>query len=251
MRRIRDQFEKSGRLYLNMDCMEGMKAFPDNYFDLALVDPQYGRGKQPNVRRTHTARQSNGGKMPLTETKYKATTWDIAPPDPDYFEELLRVSRHQIIWGANYHPFLLTGGRIVWDKVNDGADQSNAEIASCSLNEKVTIFRYMWRGMMQGKSMKEGHIVQGDKSKNERRIHPTQKPIALYRWMLQQFAKPGDKVLDTHVGSGSSLIACEVDGFSYVGFELDLDYYRESVQRIERKRHVRKSQLNLFNECRQ
>ena len=139
--------------------------------------------------------------------------------------------------------FLCGGGRIVWDKCNDGSDQSGAEIAYCSLNNRVDIVRFMWRGMFQGKSISEGTVQQGNKKLNEKRIHPCQKPVAVYEWILQNYAKPGDLILDTHVGSGSSLIACHRMGFEYVGFELDADYYRQSSERLESE----KAQLSIFD----
>ena len=145
--------------------------------------------------------------------------------------------------GAIISIFHFGGGRIVWDKCNDGSDQSGAEIAYCSLNNRVDIVRFMWRGMFQGKSIAEGTVQQGNKKLNEKRIHPCQKPVAVYEWILQNYAKPGDLILDTHVGSGSSLIACHRMGFEYVGFELDADYYRQSNERLE----LEKAQLSIFD----
>lgn len=145
--------------------------------------------------------------------------------------------------GVTTSIFLCGGGRIVWDKCNDGSDQSGAEIAYCSLNNRVDIVRFMWRGMFQGKSISEGTVQQGNKKLNEKRIHPCQKPVAVYEWILQNYAKPGDLILDTHVGSGSSLIACHRMGFEYVGFELDADYYRQSNERLESE----KAQLSIFD----
>ena len=152
-----------------------------------------------------------------------STHWDCNIPGEDYYKELVRVSKDQIIWGINYYDFKAPPGRIVWDKENDSSTFSNCEIASNSLITSVKIYRYMWNGMLQ-KDMKN----------KEARIHPTQKPVALYKWLLTNYAKPGDKILDTHVGSASSLIACYDLDFDAVGFELDEDYYRESKQRLER-----------------
>lgn len=145
----------------------------------------------------------------------------------------MRVSKKQIIFGCNYFDYPLIGGRIVWDKCNDGSDQSDAEIAYCSMNDRVDIFRYMWRGMFQGKSITEGTTQQGNKRLNEKRIHPTQKPVALYEWLLSRYAKPNDIILDTHVGSASSLIACYNTNHKFVGFELDEYYYKVSKQRLD------------------
>lgn len=229
--------------YYNMDCMEGMKQIPDKYIDLAIVDPPYGHCKI-GTDRSGLVPQKNGSITRVESKMIGNTDWNIAP-DEEYFKELLRVSKNQIIWGVNYLDLpkeYNSGGRIVWDKCNDGTDQSDCEIAYNSLSNKVDIFRYMWRGMMQGKSITEGHIQQGDKSKNEKRIHPTQKPVALYKWQLMKYAKLGWRILDTHVGSASSLIACHEMGFEFIGFEVDKVYFIGSNNRLEKVR----SQLSMF-----
>ena len=219
--------------FYNMDCMEGMKEFPDNHFDLAIVDPEYGRKEHGGKNRSKYVKQKNGSKIFVTGNTYKLKSWDNLPAGDDYFKELIRVSKNQIIWGINYFSFRFeSSGRIVWDKINDNSDQSDCEIAYNSLTSRVDLIRYMWRGMMQGKSVFEGHIQQGNKKLNEIRIHPTQKPVALYKWLLENYAKPGDLILDTHVGSASSLIACEALGFKYVGFELDSEYFAAAQKRL-------------------
>ena len=216
-----------------MDCAQGMKEFPDKYFDLAIVDPQYGRKEHGGRNRSGYVRQKNGSKIFVKDGQYENRKWDNEPPSEDYFNELMRVSKNQIIFGCNYFDYPLIGGRIVWDKCNDGSDQSDAEIAYCSMSDRVDIFRYMWRGMFQGKSITEGTTQQGNKRLNEKRIHPTQKPIALYEWLLSRYAKPNDIILDTHVGSASSLIACYNTNHKFVGFELDEYYYKASKQRLD------------------
>ena len=216
-----------------MDCAQGMKEFPDKYFDLAIVDPQYGRKEHGGRNRSGYVRQKNGSKIFVKDGQYENRKWDNEPPSEDYFNELMRVSKNQIIFGCNYFDYPLIGGRIVWDKCNDGSDQSDAEIAYCSMNDRIDIFRYMWRGMFQGKSITEGTTQQGNKRLNEKRIHPTQKPIALYEWLLSKYAKPNDIILDTHVGSASSLIACYNTNHKFVGFELDEYYYKVSKQRLD------------------
>lgn len=221
--------------FYNMDCMEGMKQIPNKYFDLAIVDPPYFSG--PEKRGYYGRKISPIG----VKRHYKISeNWSI--PDKEYFKELDRVSKNQIIWGCNYFDYRFSPGRIIWDKVNGNSSFSDAEIAYCSLHDSVRMFRFMWNGMLQGKSVSEGTIQQGDKRKNETRIHPTQKPVALYKWLLKNYAKPGDKILDTHVGSASSLIACYDMGFEYLAFEIDEDYYRMATERIEKH----KSQLNMF-----
>lgn len=228
--------------YYNMNCMEGMKQFPDKYFDLAIVDPPYGLKEHGGVNRSTYVKQPNGRSTYVKDGQYKKRGWDNKPPTKEYFEELIRVSKNQIIWGCNYFDYSLVGGRIIWDKCNDGTSQSGAEIAYCSLHNKVDIIRYMWRGMMQGKSISEGTIQQGNKSLNEKRIHPTQKPVLLYEALLEKYAKPGDIILDTHVGSASSLIACHNTNHKFVGFEIDEHYYKPSSERFKKAT----SQMTLF-----
>lgn len=219
--------------YYNMDCMQGMKEFPDKYFDLAIADPAYGRKEHGGRNRSGYVKQKNGSKLFVKDGGYENRNWDNKPPTEEFFKELIRVSKNQIIFGCNYFDYPLIGGRIIWDKCNDGSDQSDAEIAYCSMNDRIDIFRYMWRGMFQGKSITEGTTQQGNKKLNEKRIHPTQKPVALYEWLLNRYAKPNDIILDTHVGSASSLIACYNTNHKFVGFELDEYYYKVSKQRLD------------------
>lgn len=164
-------------------------------------------------------------------------------PDKAFFDELARVSKHQIIWGCNYFDYHFGSGRIIWDKCNGNSSFSDCEIAFCSMHGSVRLFRYMWNGMMQGKSIEEGHIQQGNKKLNEKSIHPTQKPVNLYRWISQKYIEKGWKVLDTHVGSASSLIAYAECGINYVGFEKDRYYYDLSNKRLQEY----KSQLTVFD----
>lgn len=222
--------------YYNMDCMDGMQEFPDKYFDLAIVDPPYFTG--PEKRGFYGRKISPIGVQRHYE---KSEEWSV--PGKRYFEELARVSKNQIVWGCNYYDYPFPPGRIIWDKCNDGSDFSDCEIAYCSLHNSVRIFRFMWNGMFQGKSISEGTIQQGNKRLNEKRIHPTQKPIALYEWLLSRYAKPDDIILDTHVGSASSLIACHRTGRKFVGFELDKHYYDLSKQRLESEM----SQMPIFD----
>lgn len=213
------------RLY-NMDCMEGMNRFPDKYFDLAIVDPPYFSGPE---RRGYYGRSVSP--IGVHRVYNISAHWQV--PDREYFDELFRVSRSQIIWGVNYFDYPFGAGRIVWDKCNGSSTFGDCEIAYCSMHDSVRLFRYMWNGMMQGKSIEEGHIQQGNKKLNEKRIHPTQKPVNLYRWLLMKYAKLGDKVLDTHAGSASSLVACYDRGVEYIGFEIDPYYYTIASRRLE------------------
>ena len=198
----------------NMDCMEYMKGIPDKFFDLAIVDPQYG------IDIMHK------GGMPkhLGFKQYKRKDWDKSPPGKKYFEELFRVSKNQIIFGGNYFTTYLPPkmGWIVWDKDNGNNDFADCELAWTSFSTAVRKIKYRWHGMLQ-QNMKH----------KENRIHPTQKPVALYEWLLNSYAKPGDIILDTHVGSASSLIACYRTNHPYVGFELDKHYYDLSKKRLD------------------
>jgi len=198
---------------LNVDCMEYMAGLPDKAFDLAIVDPPYGNidaiGLTDNKRRS---KQATG------RTNYKLFE-NIAPVDK-YFIELERISKNQIIWGGNF--FGLCGGVIVWQK--NGTVFGEAEIAICSTHKSVKVFECTWNGM-----------IQHDMKDKEYRIHPTQKPIKLYKWLLTHYAKPGQTILDTHLGSGSSAIAAHEMGFDFVGCELDRDYYTAACKRFKEK----------------
>lgn len=211
---------------LNMNCNEYMKTLPDKFFELAIVDPEYGinadlKNNGPN---SNYHREKSKAKI----GNYK-TGWDTKIPDAEYFNELFRVSVNQIIWGANY--FGLSGGMIVWDKKVTMPTYSDGEIAYCSLLNSVKIFEYQWHGMLQG-----------DMKDKEQRIHPTQKPVALYKWLLKNYAKPGDKIFDSHMGSQSSRIAAYDMGFDFWGCELDKDYFDAGCKRFEQY----KSQLKIF-----
>lgn len=211
----------------NEDNIALMARYPDNYFDLAIVDPPYGIGESSN---------DNKSRSKLGKSKnYGNKNWDDNAPDQDYFNELKRVSKNQIIWGANHFieniPNANSSCWIVWDKVNGENDFADCELAYCSQKTAVRKIEFRWHGMLQG-NMKEKEI----------RIHPTQKPVALYKWLLSKYAKQGDKILDTHLGSGSIAIACHDMGFELTACELDKDYYDSAIARI--KRHTAK--LSLF-----
>ena len=220
--------------YYNMDCMEGLKEFPDKYFDLAIVDPPYFSG--PEKREYFGRKVSPIG---VHRNFKKTDQWEV--PTKEYFDELKRVSKHQIIWGCNYFDYNFGPGRIVWDKCNGASSFSDAEIAYTSVHDSVRLFRYMWNGMFQGKSISEGHLQRGNKSLNEVKIHPTQKPIDLYKWIVMNYTVPLFKILDTHVGSASSLIAFYDAQLDYVGFEKDGQIYKDSSERLE----IHKSQLSM------
>lgn len=223
-------------IYINADCMGWLEVFPDRYFDIAVVDPPYFSG--PEKRRYYGRKISPIG----VQRHYEPSPeWEV--PGKDYFDELMRVSKHQIIWGCNYFDYPFGPGRIVWDKCNGGSSFSDCEIAYCSLHDSIRLFRYMWNGMMQGKDIHNGHVQQGDKRLNEKRIHPTQKPVNLYHWIIQRYIKPGWKILDTHVGSASSLIAYHEAGIEFVGFEKDKRMYGLSMERYK----METAQMSIFD----
>ena len=194
--------------YFNEDCMAGMARYSDKYFDLAIVDPPYGIGANKM--------QLGNGKRKIHRGK---DDWDKEPPSEEYFNELFRVSKSQIIWGGNYFNLAPSRCFLVWDKGEGfyGRTYAEAELAWTSFDANVKIF-------------KRDPLAKGD---YRGKIHPTQKPVALYKWLLTNYAKPGDLILDTHVGSASSLIACHDLGFDAVGFEIDEEYYRISRERLE------------------
>lgn len=204
----------------NCDCMELMKQYPDNHFDLAIVDPPYGI----NI---NNQSQGKGGGI-AKKIEYAKKDWDRYAPDINYFNELKRISKNQIIWGANHFIENISNANsscwIVWDKVNGATDFADSELAWASFKTAVRNFRFQWAGMLQG-----------DMKNKEQRIHPTQKPVKLYEWLLTNYAKQGDKILDTHLGSGSHAIACNNLGFELTACELDEDYFKASLERIKRE----------------
>ena len=197
---------------LNVDCMEYMASVPDKYFDLAIVDPPYGLGD----RLIKGGAKGGMGSLRKLADK-KVERWDVIP-DQNYFNELLRVSKKQIIWGGNYFLDYLgaTDGFLIWDKMNGTNPLADAELAWKSFDGTTRIFRMH-------------HFSSGYDDK----IHPTQKPVKLYRWLLKNYAKEGDKILDTHGGSMSSAIACHQMGFDLTLCELDKDYYDDGVKRFK------------------
>jgi len=219
----------------NEDNMELMARYPDKYFDLAIVDPPYGIGADKQSIKPVLVKQKNGTTLKVKNTNhYIQKNWDNAIPTDEYFKVLKRVSKNQIIWGGNY--FGLIGGCLVWDKLNGESDQFDCEIAYNSLNNRTDLIYFMWQGMFQGiycgRDIKKALIQQGNKQLNEQRFHPTQKPVALYKWLLDKYANPEDKILDTHLGSGSIAIACHDYGFELTACELDKEYYDKAIKRI-------------------
>ena len=208
----------------NMDCLKALKEMNDNKFDLAIVDPPYGINVS---KKRYSASLCN-------VTDYKLKDWDSKYPNKDYFKQLKRVSKNQIIWGANHFieniPNANSSCWIVWDKDNTGAF-ADCELAYASFKTAVRKFKWRWNGMLQ-ENMKN----------KQKRIHPTEKPIKLYEWLLMNYAEKGYKILDTHLGSGSIAIACHNLGYDLEGYELDKEYFDAACKRL--KRH--QQQLTIF-----
>ena len=204
-------------IVFNEDCVQGLKRFADNYFDLAIVDPPYGID-------INNQSQGKGGGV-ARKIDYTKKDWDKSAPEIIYFNELRRVSKNQIVWGANHFISRLpfdSSCWIVWDKDNGETDFADCELAWPSFKTAVRRFKWTWAGMRQ----------QNMKNKEER-IHPTQKPIALYKWLLMNYASEGNLILDTHLGSGSSRIAAYDLKFNFIGFEIDKEYYEKQEKRFK------------------
>jgi len=202
----------------NEDCVKGMKRYPDKHFELAIVDPPYGLG----------TKTTDGGTKKNSQTKFmndiRRTNWDNSIPNKEYFFELKRVSINQIIWGGNYMCEFLGNTKciLIWDKMTYIPTMSQFEFAFCSMNKHPKLIKI--------------------NSNDLNRQHPTQKPVKLYDWLLMNYAKQGDKILDTHLGSGSSRISSYKNGFDFTGFELDKKYFEDQEKRFDNF----KSQLTLF-----
>ena len=196
-------YEEMKNKIILADCMDIMKDIPDKFFELAIVDPPYGID------------MANGAHSNLKKLGNK--DWDKHAPDEKYFNELFRVSKNQIIWGGNYFTLMPCRGFIFWDKTPMPPSYADGEYAWTSFNCNAK----KWNGKT------------GNETSVQFRIHPTQKPVALYRWLLQNYAKPGDKIIDTHSGSGSLACACHLEKFEFLAIEKDEDYYKASCERLE------------------
>jgi len=201
--------------------MEGMAEFPDKYFDLTIVDPPYGGGQHFNFR------------FGIGDEVYENQA-----PSKEYFMQLFRISKNQIVWGGNYFSYALPVNRcwISWYKGQPIPSFSDFELAWTSFDQVCKQINLESYGFRHADKRHGGNV-----------IHPTQKPIALYRWLLKNYAKPGDLILDTHVGSASSLIACEMEGFDYVGYEIDRDYFEAAQKRLKNFRSQLKLQLKFMD----
>lgn len=212
----------------NADCLEAMRQMTDNQFDLAIVDPPYGIGFGEFNR---TNKRSDGTRYKAD--KYKNSGWDDSIPTQEYFDELRRVSKNQIVWGGNYFPPLWDNGCkgfIFWYKGNPVPNFADGELAWSSFNKVAKQFDYRYYGGLEGNTSASV------------KIHPTQKPVKLYEWLLDNYAEQGQTILDTHLGSGSIAIACHNRGYSLTAFEIDKEYFEAAKKRLE----VHQSQLTIF-----
>ena len=219
----------------NCDCIEFMRTIPDKFFDLAVVDPPYGINvtrmamgsgggilkQESTVQKLRNTRLKGSGKLKDRVINMMSCDWDLNPPDADYFSELFRVSHNQVVWGGNYFPLPPTRCIICWDKEQFFETFSQIEMAWTSFDKPAKLFRYS-----------NGGFRCADKGK---KLHPTQKPIALYAWIFKTFAKPGDRILDTHLGSGSSRIAAYKMGLDFWGCEIDKEYFEASDERFRKE----------------
>jgi site-specific DNA-methyltransferase (adenine-specific) len=238
----------------NEDNMQLMARYPDNYFNLTDADPPYFSG--PEKRKFYGNEVS---KINVKRRDYPITaTWNL--PDEKWFNDVKRVSVNQIIWGANYFDFIgkpfktprgeeinkfikeNPKGWIIWDKCNGVSSFNDYELAWTSFDKPTVIYKFMWNGMLQGKSMLEGHIQQGNKKLNQKKIHPTEKPIQLYDWQFKNYTHDGDKVLSTHLGSMSDAISSLKFNIDFYGCEISKTHFDNGKKRLIQ----RQSQLTIF-----
>ncbi len=209
------------------DCLEAMRAMPDNAYELAIVDPPYGIG--------FSAYERGGSSQKTRErfTKSGKKNWDSEIPNDDYFLQLKRVSRNYIVWGGNYFPQLWVNGCkgfVFWYKGNPVPNFADGELAYTSFNKVAKQFDFRYYGGLEGNTSASA------------KFHPTQKPVKLYEWLLDNYAKEGDRILDTHLGSGSIALACHNRGYSLDAYEIDKEYYNAATERLR----VHQSQLTIF-----
>ena len=237
----------------NVDCVKFMLSLPDKSFELGSADPPYGIGESSKNHKSRNTpvKQKNGKVMKCRQPEYGNDDWDNSIPDDLYFLELKRTTINQVIWGANYFPQVVDTpfkaprremyqefikqhpvGWIIWDKVNGTSDFSDCELAWTSFNRPTTVFYYMWAGMMQGVSMEQGLVAKGNKALNEIRIHPTQKPIELYRWLFTTY--PVKNILSTHAGSQSDRIVAYKMGIDFVCTELSERHFNDGNKRFKK-----------------
>lgn len=219
---------------INDDNVKFMKGLNDKAFDIGIIDPQTGQGEdgKHRSRNNHFLKQKNGEKL-LIKNNHRHKEWDDAPPTQEYWDEFFRVTKHQIIMCENYLHFEQkkdSPGRIVWNLLREN-NFSACQVMWTDLSNKIDYFEYLWNGMMQGVAI-NSRVQQGNKQLNEKRIHPSQKPVIVYRHLLKNYCEKGWSVFDTHGGSASLAIACDQEGFSLTSIEKDMDIYNDSVKRF-------------------
>lgn len=225
----------------NMDCVKGMEQYPDNYFELAIVDPPYGIGASKQKLSISKIKGRNNSLV--KRSNFISKNWDNEIPNKDYFTELFRVSKEQIIWGGNYFELPLINSWLIWNKLQLLETRSDGEMAWTSFKKPLKILPLLQDGFKRGQNIGYNQpVIYNEPFSGKQTIHPTQKPIVLYKWILQNYANQGDKILDTHLGSGSSRIAAYDMGFEFTGFELDKDYFDASQKRFQQ--HI--NQLTIF-----
>jgi site-specific DNA-methyltransferase (adenine-specific) len=224
----------------NEDNMELMARYPDNYFDLAIVDPPYGIGAS---KQSQSSSKIKGRKNSIVKrSTLNSKNWDNDIPTKDYFNELFRVSKNQIIWGGNYFPLPLINSWIVWNKLQVLETRSDGEMAWTSFKRPLKIVPLLQDGFKRGQNVGYNQpVIYNEPFSGKQTIHPTQKPPQLYKWLLDKYAKPTDKILDTHLGSGSIAIACHDYGFDLTACELDKEYFDKAMTRINN--HVAQQKL--------
>jgi len=232
----------------NEDYRTRIKQYSDKQFDIAMLDIPYGKdvANMPYLKEVNTTvRQKNGTKLNANRNKiaYEAKDWDKEVPSQEFFDDICRISINQIIFGVEYVNWTGLGtGRIKWDKgVAEGMSFNRYEVAYCSFIDYEITVPLLWAGMCQAKSLKEPMTQQGNKKKNEKRIHPTQKPVLLYDWMYREFGTEGMWVIDTHLGSGSNRISAYKAGINFIAFEIDKQYFDKEQKRF----NIFQSQLKL------
>ena len=239
------------------DCnnpVNGISTYPDNSFDYAVVDTNWGVGEtkiSPKSRNT-PVKQLNGSTLKISDKDYSDANWDNERPSKEYFNQLFRISRFQIIKGGNHLTDLLpefSSGRIVWDKVNGNNDFSDAEIFWTNCFSSVRIFYYMWNGMMQGESLLNPRKQQGDKKLNEKRIHRSQTPVKVYDWIYKNIIPEGSRVIDTHTGSGSNRISAYKANCHFTGYEIGLKEYEDQEKRWSEVKPELDSMKFFLDQC--
>lgn len=218
----------------NCDCIDYMKTIPDSFFDWAVCDIEYGIGASKPSKKPNLVTQKNGNILKVKTVDYKHSDWDFKKSTAEYFEQLYRVSKKQIIFGGNYYG--LEGGYLVWDKLNGLTDQYDCELAWLSFTKRTDLVYYMWSGMIQGEScsrdVRKALRQIGNKKLNEKRIHETQKPVKLYDWIINEYGIKG-KVFDSHLGSGSNRIANYHNGNDFYACEIDEEKFKTQEERFK------------------